>query len=178
MYVRMGVFHVLPEVQRFRDVVAVSTYGDDLTGSVHKDYRDKFNFIVFKEFMAQHNIKVTLPDKSDDVSLFMCKKDADFLKRTTNYISEIGYGLGKLDEKSIFKSLHSNLRSKSCTPREVATSCIEGALHEWFAFGREHYELRRSQLSKICEEHDLPITAMHITYDQRVVAWKEKYDQL
>ena len=175
LYVRMGLFQAAPEVKRFKDVVSVSTYGDDLTGSVREDYRNKFNFIVFKEFLTLHKMKVTLPDKSDDVSLFMDKGDADFLKRKTNYISKIGCGLGKLDENSIFKSLHSNLLSRSATPREVATSCIETALHEWFAFGEEHYELRRSQMRLVCDEMDLPIVAVNFTFDDRVESWKEKY---
>lgn len=175
LYVRMGLFHAVPEATRFRDIVAVTTYGDDLTGSVAEEYRDRFNFIVFKDFLARHKMKVTLPDKSDDVSYFLNKSDADFLKRTTNYISEIGCGLGKLDEDSIFKSLHSNLRSKTASPSEVSISCIETALHEWFAFGRDHYEMRRSQMRNICDEMELAVDAVHCSFDNRADVWKSKY---
>lgn len=78
---------------------------------------------------------------------------------------------------SIFKSLHSNLKSKTATPREVSVSCIESAMHEWFAFGKETYEDRQKKMIKVCEDANLPVPAVHVTYQERVDMWKNKYGE-
>lgn len=174
LYVRMGFFEKYPDVTDFRKCVAALTYGDDFKGSVKEGYRD-FNFLSFKEFLAQHGMKITLPDKSDDEVAFMWDHEADFLKRNSVWIPEIGTSIGALDEKSIFKSLHCNLRSKGATKLEVAMSCIDGAMHEWFAHGREVYEDRRQKMMAVCDELKLPMPSVQATFDERVEAWKEKY---
>lgn len=177
LYVRMGLFDAIPEVEDFRGTMACMTYGDDFIGSIKKDYHDRFNFEVYQKFLARHLMKITLPDKGSSSSAFMSIEDVDFLKRKSNFIPEIGRSIGKLDENSIFKSLHSNLKSKSATPVEVATSCVEGALHEWFAFGKDHYEMRREQMRRVCERANIPITVLDITFEDRVEHWREKYLQ-
>lgn len=173
-YVRLGFFNEFPDEKDFRSKVAAMTYGDDFKGSVHVDYR-KFNFLSYKKFLADHGMKITLPDKGDNEVDLMDDKDADFLKRHSQYIPEIGCKIGKLDEMSIFKSLHSNLQSKSQTPLEVSISCIETAMHEWFAHGREVYEQRQTQMKRVCSKFNLLIPAVSATYDERVEHWLSKY---
>jgi len=173
-YVRMGFFHVYPQEEDFRSCVAAMTYGDDFKGSVHNDFRE-FNFFSFKKFLADHGMKITLPDKSENEVAFMEDEDADFLKRKSNFIPEINRSIGALDENSIFKSLHSNLQSHSVLPETVSVSCIETAMHEWFAHGREVYELRASQMREVCEETGLPVPAVFTTFDERVENWLNKY---
>lgn len=174
LYVRMGFFEQYPEVEDFRSCVAALTYGDDFKGSVKNEYRN-FNFLTFKAFLAKHGMKVTLPDKSDNEVAFMQDHEADFLKRNSVWIDELGYFLGALDENSIYKSLHCNLKSKGATQLEVAMSCIDGAMHEWFAHGREVYDDRRTKMMAVCDKMDLPMPSVQATFDERVEAWKEKY---
>ena len=173
--VRMGFFNEYPNEKNFRKHVAALTYGDDFMGSVHSKYR-KFNFMSFKVFLEQFGMKITLPDKSNDEVLFMHKDSVDFLKRSGVYIPEIDRTIGKLSKDSIFKSLHSNLKSAKTTPRTVAASCIETALHEAFAFGREEYEEFRDQLTRVAARADLDIVpALNSTFDERIAVWHEKY---
>jgi hypothetical protein len=174
LYVRMGFFEQYPDAKDFRECVAALTYGDDFKGSVKKEYRN-FNFLSFKNFLAQHGMKITLPDKSDDEVAFMRDSDADFLKRNSVFIPEIGMSIGALTEESIFKSLHCNLKSKGASDVEVAMSCIDGAMHEWFAHGRSVYDDRREKMLCVCQEMDLPLPSVQATFDERVVAWREKY---
>jgi len=174
LYVRLGFFHVYPEAENFRTHVAAITYGDDFKGSVHPSKRD-FNFESFKRFLAEYGMKITLPDKSTDVVEFMNDDEADFLKRNSVFIPEINKHLGCLDENSIFKSLHANRKSKTELPETVAASCIETAMHEWFAFGRDHYNMRAKQMKEVCVLANIPVPAVHITYDERVDNWKNKY---
>lgn len=174
LYVRMGFFSIYPEAKNFRDHVAAMTYGDDFKGSVDIDHRD-FNFRTYSAFLAKHKMKITLPSKSDEIVDFLDNDQADFLKRNSNYIPEIGCRIGALDEQSIFKSWHVNLKSKSQLQSEVACSCIESGLHEFFAHGREVYELRRSQAHTISQLAGLSIPATTVTFDERVEFWKSKY---
>jgi hypothetical protein len=172
--VRMGFFSIYPHTDDFRTWVALLTYGDDAGGSIREEKSD-FNFITFKKFLAKHGMDLTLPSKTDEERAFLLPGETDFIKRMSTYIEEIGTEIGRLDEDSIWKSLHANVKSHSATPREVAASCIETALHEWFAFGRDHYEKRRSQMKEIAGRHQLVIPALDYTFDDRVAFWKEKY---
>jgi len=172
--VRMGFFYYYVTEENFRKWVAALTYGDDFYGSVHKNFRG-FNFRSYKAFLERFGMKITLPSKTDDVVDFLDVKDADFLKRKSNFIPEIECTIGQLEEDSIFKSLHSNLKSAVSTPREVAASCVETALHEWFAFGRDHYDMRLKQMQEVCARQDLPVPALNVTFDERVAKWKEQY---
>lgn len=176
LYVRLGLYHALGRVVDFRKYVSCMTYGDDFIGSIDKSMKETFNFRVYKKFLEEHDMKITPPNKSEEEFDFLPFEDVDFLKRKSQYIPEIGHSIGKLDEMSIFKSLHANLKSKTQTQREVSASCIEGALHEWFAHGRDVYEKRRLEMIKICETHKLLIPALDLTFSQRVELWKEKYD--
>jgi ABC-type oligopeptide transport system ATPase subunit len=178
IYVRLGFFACTkPAIPKplFRDCVAIITYGDDLKGSVKEEYRKDFNFETFRVFLARYGMVITVPDKSSDTCLFLKNEEADFLKRNSSYIPEIGCKIGALDEMSIFKSLHANVRSKEATQIEVAISCVEGAMHEWFAHGRETYESRRMQMEKVCEQHELKIPAVGYSFDDRVKYWQSKY---
>lgn len=174
-YVRLGFFNSYPEANHFRSKVAAMTYGDDFKGSVKPGWRD-FNFHSFQDYLAKHGMKITLPDKSEDSCAFMDEQDADFLKRKSHYVPEIATTIGALDEDSIFKSLHANLKSKAAMPEEVATSCIETAMHEWFAHGRAKYELRAKQMQEVCQRKHLLVPATYITYDERVEHWLAKYN--
>ena len=177
LYVRMGFFHLCQGMGDFRENVSALTYGDDYKGSVKEECRSRFNFRTFQEFMEAHDVQVTLPDKSDDVLDFMDSADADFLKRSSQYIPEIDTTIGKLDEMSIFRPLHANVVSKKSSELEIATASVQTALHEWFAHGREVYEKRRSQLQGVCDECNLPVSALEISFDDRVSHWLSKYQK-
>jgi hypothetical protein len=172
LYGRMHYFNQHPERSSYREDVAAITYGDDADGSVRPGCN--FNYHTFKAFMEVYGRKITPPDKDEDnASAYI--QDADFLKRRSNYIPEIGIRIGMLSRDSIFKSLMANLKSKSATPREVARSCVEGAIHEAFAFGREEYEDFRAKLKQVCDEADLHVPSLNFDFDERVVMWHTKY---
>lgn len=175
-YVRVAVFDAVPELTDFRKAVALGTYGDDNSGSVAKPYRDRVNFLAIQTFLKKHGILITPPDKEAEGSAFFEDAELDFLKRQSVYIPEINRLIGALDEMSIFKSLHANISSKSATKQEVAVSCIEGAMHEWFGHGREVYDDRAKHMKAVCAKMGLPVPAVEITFDERVALWKEKYE--
>lgn len=178
LYVRCGWYYQFDELSsapKFTVAIACMTYGDDFVGSIVAKYRSIFNYNKFKEFCASIGMKITPPDKGSGSEDFLDIGEVDFLKRKSVFISEINASIGALDENSIFKSLHANV-AKKADRRDVARSCIIGALHEWFAHGREVYEHRRSQMREVCERTNLgSIEHLDKTFDDRVEAWLEKY---
>jgi len=157
--------------REFRDAIHAGNYGDDNKGCVEEDV-EFYNMQSYQRYMAEHGIKVTMPDKTVDMVKFMHWDEADFLKRKDSFIPEINMHLGKLDEDSIFKSLHSNLRNANLSREELAIACMTGAAHEWFAHGREVYETRIGQLKEVAREHHLDVKALDYSFDDRVNMWQ------
>ena len=85
--------------------------------------------------------------------------------------------MGALDESSIFKSLHSVLKSDAVTPEEQAAQNIDGALREWFQHGKDVYEKRRSQMKEVAERAGITwlCKGLDVDYDLRMDEHKEKY---
>ena len=172
---RCGFYHIYPNTQiAFRDVCALGTYGDDAKSSIKEGY-DKFNHIAFADFLAEHDMKFTMPDKESTPTPFMNDEDADFLKRKNIWNSDVNLYFGALDESSIFKSLHSVLKSKACDVSEQSAQNIDGAVREWFAHGRDVYECRRAQMREVAKRANLVCPEVNIDYDTRLDAWKEQY---
>jgi hypothetical protein len=177
LLLRCAYYHSLGlDAPPFRHVCALMTYGDDCKGSVADGY-DKFNHIAVAEFLAAHDMKFTMPDKTSDPTPYMQDQDADFLKRKNVYCADTGYIMGALDEESIFKSLHAVIKSGAITPEQQAMQNIDGALREWFNHGREVYELRRAQMKKVAEEHGIShgCNLLESTYDDRLAVWRNRY---
>lgn len=176
LLVRMFVLTEYPDVN-VRDVLSALTYGDDFLGSRKEEY-DKITFLGYRSFLRNHGMEITHPAKDGREPEMLQISDADFLKRTSVYLKEICREIGKLSEKSIFKSLHSNLASKNASDQEVAAACIDTALHEWFAFGKDHYEMRREQMQEIARKAGIAELAigLSIPFEERVRIWQQKYD--
>jgi hypothetical protein len=138
---------------------------------------DNFNHLSYAAWLSEHDMKFTMPDKTSKPTKYMHEKDVDFLKRKCMYNADLGAKVGILDENSIFKRLHSHLESKELSPAMHAAQNIESSLHDWFYYGREVFESRRSSLRKIAEkchiEHLCP--QLDSGYDERVQVWKDKY---
>lgn len=174
-YVRMGFFDACPEVSDFRSAVAALTYGDDFKGSVHPDYRNRFNFTSMYLFLHKHGMKITEPKKTDVVEDDMHVDDADFLKRHSQFIPQLGYRIGRLDFNSMIKPLIANVKSKGEPERNVAMSCIETFMHELFAHGEEVYNENAPKIRQLCRIHSLPVPAANLTFADRVEFHRQKY---
>jgi hypothetical protein len=81
-----------------------------------------------------------------------------------------------LEKDSIFKSLHRNLKSTTATKREIAISCIDGAMHEMFAHGKDNFLDFQEKMTKVCRDLDLMVPSVTATWDDRVNHWLQKYD--
>lgn len=164
---------------KFREWVAVMTYGDDNIGSVRRG-ADKFNIKACSEFLAEYGQEYTMPDKESALSEFLPEDQFEFLKRTSVFHPALNQHVGALVEKSIFKSLHCFMRPKGSPLTEDAAAAlnIDTALREWFNHGESVYEKRRSQMFEVAKQTDIThmCTRLNTTYDDCVVEWRSKYD--
>jgi hypothetical protein len=178
---RCAFYEIVAERKRrnmtFRDVCALITYGDDAKSSVREGF-DEFNHLSYAQFLAEHDMKFTMPDKTSTPTAFMHDKDADFLKRRNIWNSRVNMYFGALDEGSIFKSLHSVLHSTAVTPEEVAAMNIDGALREWFAYGEEVYEHRRSQMNEIASREGIShmCSMLDKDYETMLIRFADQYE--
>lgn len=177
LLLRSAYFHMYGlDAPKFRSIAAMMTYGDDVKGSVKKGY-DEFNHISYTKFLADRDMVFTMPDKESTPTKYMNDCDADFLKRKNYYNEELNQWMGALSEDSIFKSLTSILKSGSITPIEQSMQNIDGALREWFMYGRDHYELRRGQMKEIAKAHSIEAgcSMLDVSYEKCLQMYRERY---
>jgi hypothetical protein len=176
LLMRCAFYAKYPEKRDFRKHVALGTFGDDVKGSVHVECSE-FNHITTAEFLAKSDMTFTMPDKTSTPTKYMHTREADFLQRNSVYIPEIDRRVGALKEDSIFKSLHANLKSRSETPREVAASCLDGAIREWFFHGRQVFEHRQAQMREVAHRAEIShfCTMLDVSYPEMARKWCERY---
>jgi len=77
---------------------------------------------------------------------------------------------------SIFKSLHSGLKSEDLSPKEISAQNIDGALREWFFHGREIFDMRMEQMKEVSQTSGVFPLTLGVYYGERILRWKAKYD--
>ena len=161
---------------KFKEVCTLITYGDDFIGSVNPLY-PRYNHVTAARFMASIGMELTMPDKKSSPIPYLAIENTDFLKRKSVYHEALGCHVGALDEASIFKSLHSVLRSTALTTKEQSICNIDGAVREWFAHGPELYEYRRLQMVEVATQCEIAHACkeIHFSYEDRVNMWRVKY---
>ena len=160
----------------FNKVCALITYGDDCCGSVSPEYPG-FNHLTVARFLASVDMVFTMPNKVDTPIPYMTIDTVDFLKRKSVYHPALKVHLGALEDDSIFKSLHSVVRSPHVSAMGQCIGNIDGAAREWFAHGEQVYEMRRAQLRAIADDHDLGnmVQELDKSYKDRIGDWIIKY---
>lgn len=168
----------VPRQMKFKEVCALITYGDDCISSVNPLYPE-YNHVSVAKYLDQIGMQFTMPDKESDPVPYLSIEETDFLKRKSIYHPGLGVYLGALEESSIFKSLHSVLRSTAVSTEEQSIMNINGAMREWFAHGKWKYEERRQQLIRIADEYNVrpACNELELTYEDRLDGWKTQYEQ-
>jgi len=157
----------------YRKYVHQITYGDDDVGSV-STLCPWFNSVSKAEVLHSYGLTYTPPSKTGSHVAYMDLKDVDFLKRKNVYIPEISACIGALEEDSIMKSLSHGIPSKEMTEEEIFGQVIDGALHEYFAHGREKYETFREKVSEFLIRHNLQrfSQTLDVDFDARIERWR------
>jgi hypothetical protein len=182
---RCAFFHEYPGVYGktlFANCVALMTYGDDLFGSVHRNY-PKFHFLTVRDFLEHGEMGFTMPDKVSDPRPLMDLSEVDFLKRKSVYIDELGLRFGALAIKSIFRQLHSLVKGE-VHEREQLLSGVDNVMLDLFYHGRTIYDDYRTKMFELVERHPYLKSSkfLKMTFDDRIDMWKKdnpnpsKYD--
>lgn len=186
LYQRSVFFEIYPDFKgAFASVVALTTYGDDNAMGVHESVPE-YNHTNMQKIYAKHDIIFTMAQKDDVSRPFINISELEYLKRWSTYHPELqspissqpGMYVAKLDNGSIFKSLMSNLKSKTASSSEVAVQCLDSALREWFFHGPLEFEKRHAEMKQVVAESGytdwVPASFWH-SYERREVDWRAKY---
>lgn len=164
--------------KRFRDNVALSTYGDDNIGSVSPE-QHHFTIKGASEFLGKYGQTYTMPDKESELLDFLPKDQFEFLKRKSVYHPALGVHIGALIDESCFKMLHCFMRGKGSPHTEEVASAmnIDTALSEWFNHGETVYEERRSQMQEVAKRASIEMYCNNLdkSYATKVKEWEETY---
>lgn len=156
LYMRFAYYHIYDFDNKtlFKDYVSLMTYGDDNIMSVSEE-RPNFNHTKIAEVLANYDIKYTMADKSTISRPFISLNETSFLKRSFKFSDEFGLYIAPIEELSLFKTLHSALRSKELTREQHSAQAIDCVLREWFFYGKEHFNEKRVQLIEVAKKHRL-----------------------
>lgn len=180
LLMRCAYYHLYPKElgspDEFRDRCSVITYGDDFKGSTRED-TDFLNHVTYSQFLAERDMVLTMPDKKSKPKPYMNDDEADFLKRKNRFEEETGLIHGVLEEDSIWKSLHTVVKSRSVSLEDQSAQNIDGALREWWQYGREVYDQRREQMKEVAMKAGIShlCNELDVTYDDRLEKFKERY---
>jgi len=163
---------------KFRDNVAIMTYGDDNIGSVRTGI-DKFTIKECSRFLDGYGQVYTMPDKESELLDFLPPQEFEFLKRSSVWHPKLGRHVGALLDKSIYKSLHCFMRGKNCIDTEEGACAlnIDSALREWFNHGEDKYEKQRILMKEVANRAGIShmCTGLNSSYNDRVTEWNAKY---
>jgi len=145
--------------------------GDDAASTIIRKNEHGFNFISFQSVLKDWGITITPPDKESVPTEFQDLSEEDFLKRHFHFCPKRNSIVGKLDAKSLLKSLlyylPSKVEEKNVQLGQAMTSVLkEASLHEEEVFNRFHAFIKR-----IADEYDIPVVHLGKTYDDYVVDW-------
>ncbi len=138
----------------FKQHVNLATYGDDNAMSVAEGC-DLFNHTSIANVLASIGVEYTMADKESESKPFIDIDDISFLKRKFRWDDEIKSYMGILEEKSINKMLTSYVNTGVLAPEAHSICAIETALREYFFYGREKFEERKTYLRGIVEKANL-----------------------
>nr|QDH87658.1 MAG: RNA-dependent RNA polymerase [Picornavirales sp.] len=135
----------------FKDFVSLMTYGDDNVMGV-SSLIPWFNHTTIQTVLASIGVEYTMADKESESVPYISIDDVAFLKRRWRWDADVGAMLAPLEHDSIEKMLTMWVASTTvCAPAQ-AVDVIESALNEYFFYGKDVYEAKRSMMIDIINE--------------------------
>jgi len=173
LYVRYAWRQSDHELTKFRDYCALITYGDDNAMGV-SPLVENFDHGVIQRELAKIGVVYTMPDKESESIPFVDIQDITFLKRAWVYNAEVGSFVARLEHDSIEKGLLYHLPSDTVCNEKLAVDSLDGALREYFYYGRSRFEERKAVFEKVIEQCELtPYFGGFQSYDALVQRYLE-----
>lgn len=152
----------------FKECVNLMTYGDDNIMGVSQE-APWFNHTAIQLVLANVDIGYTMADKTAESVPYIHIQEANFLKRTWRFDTDLGVHAAQLDHASIDKMLTMCTASKNITPQAQAIAVIGTAVREYFWYGRAIFEERKQILLDIVCDSDLELYVEASTFP----TWEE-----
>lgn len=154
LYVRYCWRRVGNDLALFKKQVALLTYGDDNIMGISREVTN-FDHTVLVQYLAEIGVTYTMADKEAESVPFVSIRDVTFLKRGWRYDPDVGSHVAQLEHDSIAKALTMHLPSSEVCDEAKAVQSLEGALYEYFYYGREEFNRRRQMFLEIIAECEL-----------------------
>lgn len=138
-------------LKKFKEFVALITYGDDNAGGV-SDEAPWFNHTAISKYLGDRGITYTVADKTSESVEYKDIDDITFLKRSFKMVPGIPFAMAQLEEKSIRKMLMYGLRSNEIGESQQAVEKLGSAMREYWFYGRKVYDSKMEMLSGVARE--------------------------
>lgn len=178
LYIRYAYYSIysFDKERFFNSYVTQMNYGDDNVMSVSHD-RVEFNHTAIQRELEKSGVVYTMADKEGVSIPFIKMEDCSFLKRSFRYDEEREVYLGPLEVMSLYKTLHTCVKSDTVSLELQNCDMVSSVLFEAFLQGRVFYEdFRRKMqivLKKCSVEHWFPKGIPSFATQQEV--WDGRY---
>lgn len=178
LYIRYAYYSIysFDRERLFNSVVTQMNYGDDNVMSVSED-RKEFNHTAIQRELGKSGVVYTMADKEGVSVPFIKMEDCTFLKRAFRLDLERGVYLGPLEVSSLYKTLHTCVKSDTVSLELQNCDMVSSVLFEAFLQGEEFYNDFRLKLDRVLEKcsvcHWFPKGIPSFASQQRV--WDERY---
>lgn len=166
------------DLSKFKELVALLTYGDDNIMNIHKKVTN-FDHTILVKHLASIGVVYTMADKEAASVPFVDISNVTFLKRGWRYEPELGSHVAQLEHDSIAKSLTMHLPSSEICSEAKAIESMTTALHEYFFYGRQEFEKRRKMFQEIIAECELEpyVTSEFPIFDDLVTHYLKESEE-
>lgn len=156
LYVRYcyTVNHPLRTCDNFKENVALFTYGDDMIMGVNKRCT-WLDHTIMQKTLADIDIEFTMADKEAESVPFIHIDQATFLRRSWRFEEQLGCRVCPIEHASIDKMLTMCVESKTIGKHLQAVAVLETACREYFWYGEEIFQQKRTLFLQWIEELNL-----------------------
>lgn len=178
LYIRYAYYSIysFDKERLFNSVVTQMNYGDDNVMSVSED-RKEFNHTAIQKVLEKSGVVYTMADKEGVSIPFIKMEDCSFLKRSFRHDLERDIYLGPLEVMSLYKTLHTCVKSDTVTLELQNCDMVSSVLFEAFLQGKEFYDDFRKKISRVLEKcsvvhwfpHGVP------SFESQQEVWDKRY---
>lgn len=138
----------------FKEYVKLMTYGDDLIAGVSTSCT-WFSHTTMQQHLSDIDIEFTMADKLAKSVPFIHIDESTFLRRSWRFEEELQVMVCPIELASIDKMLTMCVESKSISPELQAVAVLDTACREFFWYGKEVFESKRTLFCQWILELDL-----------------------
>lgn len=177
LYQRYVFYTFYDKKVKFDECVRILVMGDDNIMSVKPGY-EKYNHTSIKEVLENLGMKYTMADKTAETVPYITLEQASLLKRSFIWDDSLECYLAPIEEKSIYRCLSSHMLANGDNSEAIVEHCgsmVETALAEWFYFGEDVYNDRRTKVLELLKEARMEVFSPILkSYKDQLDAFKTR----